>query len=190
MGRAAFWREVMVSSPPAAPWGGLSVNYIQLGLCTIKTSAGCCSSPTIPFPPHHQLDPDRYSHFAWAQRNQKGEKKPNTVMWWCYLSISNLSAHRDRRNTPAAAVPPQLQLSDRMFWETPQHFANGRREAGHEGKSGNANSNPPDSLKSDLKCQNSSDGRQSRERERNGWPTAFHGLSGRDTLSAGHTVSH
>lgn len=113
-----------------------------------------------------------------------------TVMWWCYLSISNLSARRDRRNTPAAAAPPQLQLRDRMFWETLQHFANGRWEAGHEGKSGNANSNPPDSLKSDLKCQNSSDGRQSRERERNGWQTAFHGLSGPDTLSAGHTVSH
>lgn len=52
-------------------------------------------------------------------------------------------------DTPAAAVPPRLQLSDRMFWETLQHFAEGGSEAGYEGRAGKANSNPPDSLKSD-----------------------------------------
>lgn len=31
---------------------------------------------------------------------------------------------------------------------------------------------------------------RSRARERNGWQTVFHGLSGQDTLSPGHTVSH
>lgn len=46
MGRTAFWREVMVTSPPSAPWGGQSVNYIQLSLCTVKTRAGWRSPPT------------------------------------------------------------------------------------------------------------------------------------------------
>lgn len=185
MGRAAFWREVMVSSPPTAPWGGLSVNYIQLGLCTVKTRAGCRSSPTIPFPPHHQLDPDRYSQFAWAQRNQKWRSCGDVIF---LFPISLL-----------AEIEGTLQLQQRLLNFNLATVCFGRLystlqmeggKAGHEGKSGNANSNPPDSLKSDLKCQNSSDGRQSRERERNGWQTAFHGLSGPDTLSAGHTVSH
>lgn len=129
MGRAAFWREVMVSSPPAAPWGGLSVNYIQLGLCTITTRAGCRSSPAIPFPAHHQLDPKRYSHLAWTQRDiLEGRKR--MCMWWRYLSFPSLSYFLCpcSQNTPTAAVSPQLQLSDRMFWEALRHFA--KKEGG------------------------------------------------------------
>lgn len=95
-------------------------------------------------------------------------------MWW---------------NTAAAAVPPRLQISHHMFWASQQHLAEGSREAGKDGKSGNANSNPPDSLTFHLRSQNSWDGRQSRE-ERDGWQAAFQGLSGWDTLFPAHTVSH
>lgn len=62
-----------------------------------------------------------------------------------FLIISICLHHIDGMNTPAAAVHPQPH----MFWGTPQHFAEGRREAGFEGRAGNANSNPPDPLKSD-----------------------------------------
>lgn len=110
-----------------------------------------------------------------TKESEKGEKTyMHVVMWWA----------------AAGAAPPQLQFSLHTFWPSQQHFAEGRREAGKDGKSGNANSNPPDSLKFDLKSRNSWDGRQSRERERDGWQTAFHGLSGWDTLFPGHIVSH
>lgn len=68
MGRAAFWREVMVSSPPAAPWGGLSVNYIQLSLCSVKTGADLHPPPTFPslLITSYNLR-ERYSHLARTQ---------------------------------------------------------------------------------------------------------------------------
>lgn len=56
-------------SPPASPWGGPSVNYIQLGLCTVETRAGFRPPPTIPSSTHHQLDPERCSRLASAQRD-------------------------------------------------------------------------------------------------------------------------
>lgn len=167
----------MVSSPPAAPRGGLSVNYIQSGLCTAKTSAGCRSSLTIPFPPHHQLDPDRYSQPAWTRRNQKRKENPQACGDGVLLSVCLLV----EEEAAAAAVPPHLQFSHHMLWTSQQQ---GRRRGWEVWKQ-----QPAELLRFELKGQNW-DGRQSRERERGGWQTAFHGLSGWDTLFPVHTVSH
>lgn len=74
---------------PLPPWGGLSVNYIRLGLCTTNSIAGCSSSPTIPLPPHHQLYPDRYSHLAWSTKGRYHHKcvGKKTHLWCvaCFL---------------------------------------------------------------------------------------------------------
>lgn len=47
-GRLAFWRDVMVSSPAATPRGEPGVNYIQPGLCTIKTRLAASCLPQFP----------------------------------------------------------------------------------------------------------------------------------------------
>lgn len=54
-GRLALWREVMVSSPPAAPRGEPGVNYIQLGLWL---AAAC--RPRLPPLPITSLDAGRF----------------------------------------------------------------------------------------------------------------------------------
>lgn len=86
------------------------------------------------------------------------------------------------QNTP---LTPQLslQLRGRMFWEALLHYGKKRKRGKQVAKGG------PE-MRTDLKCQNSLDGRQRRARERNGCQTAFHGLSDRDTLSPDRTVSH
>lgn len=53
-----------------------------------------------------------------------------------------------------------------MFWESLQHYAEGKEESECEGIAGNAHGKLLDLPKSDWKCQESADGRQSRTRER------------------------
>lgn len=193
MGRAAFWREVMVSSPPAAPWGGLSVNYIQLSLCSVKTGADSHPPPTFPslLITSYNLR-ERYSHLARTQWDISEEIACLHVilltLFFSPLSHSSCLSAQASRSTWATAAHPQLSLC--MLWETPLDFSEGGKEVEYEGKAAHAQNNSPDPLKSDWKCQSSLDGRQSRERQTNGWQTVFHGLSGQDPLSSGHTVSH